>query len=209
MGSLGRYAIMTEMTFKVFPDAPTFSGLRLEYRSLSDLLTALYFINQNAHELDALDFEPQGGGWVIAGAAWPGFEATLPRRLARFVEALKIHTDLLDAVELGADETVWQALNKLSLAAQAAYLVKVVLSPKQIPPFDAMIPATRRRYSAGGSAAWVATDDIEHLNAVLKQQSLSGLCIRGDVESPLVGKTIDNALADRVKQVFDPQNKFV
>ena len=208
VGSLGHYALMTEMTFKVFPDAPTFSGLQLEYRSLSDLLTALYFINQNAHELDALDFEPQGRVWSLL-ARLAGFEETLPRRLARFVESLKIHTDLLDAVELGADETVWQALNKLSLAAQAAYLVKVVLSPKQISSFDAMIPAMRRRYSTGGSVAWVATDDIEQLGAVLKQQSLSGLCIRGAVTSPLLGRPIDNVLADRVKQVFDPQNKFV
>lgn len=208
VGSLGRYALMTEMTFKVFPDAPTFSGLRLEYRSLSDLLTAVYFINQNAHELDALDFEPQGGGWSLL-ARLAGFEETLPRRLARFVESLKAHTDLLNTVELGADETVWQALNKLPLAAPAAYLVKAALSPKQIPPFDAMIPAARRRYSVGGNVAWVATDDIDRLDAALKQQTLSGLCIRGAVTSPLLGRPIDNVLADRVKQVFDPQNKFV
>lgn len=206
VGSLGRYALMTEMTFKVFPDAPTFSGLRLEYRSLSDLLNALYFINQSIYELDSLDFEPQEDRWTLL-TRLAGFEATLPRRLARFVESLKAHTDLLNTVELGADETVWQVLNKLPLAA--AYLVKAALSPKQIPPFDAMIPAARRRYSVGGNVAWVATDDIDRLDAALKQQALSGLCIRGAVTSPLLGRPIDNVLADRVKQVFDPQNKFV
>ena len=208
VGSLGRYALMTEMTFKVFPDVPTFRGLELRYRSLSDLLNALYFINQSVYELDALDFEPQDGGWSML-ARLAGFEETLPQRLQRFVSAIKSHTNLLGAVDLGTDETVWKTLNELSLAAQAACLVKVALSPKQIPPLDAMLTTARRRYSAGGSAAWIATDDIERLDAVLKAQGLGGLCIRGNTASPLLGKPIDNVLAERVKQVLDPKNKFV
>jgi len=65
------------------------------------------------------------------------------------------------------------------------------------------------RYSAGGNVAWVAIDDIDRLDAVLRQYALSGLCIRGAVDSPLIGKTIENVLAARVKQVLDPENKFV
>ena len=208
VGSLGRYAIMTEMTFKVFPDVPTFRGLRLQYRSLQDLLSALYFINQSVYELDALDFEPQAGAWSLL-ARLAGFDATLPQRLERFVAGMKTNTALTDSVELGTDMAIWNALNALSLGVEVAYLVKVVLSPKQIPAFDAKIQDAWRRYSAGGNVAWVAIDDIDRLDAVLRQQALSGLCIRGAVDSPLIGKTIENVLAARVKQVLDPENKFV
>ena len=205
VGSLGQYAIMAEMTFKVFPDVPTFRGLRLQYRSLPDLLSALYFINQSVYELDALDFEPQPGQWSLL-VRLAGFEKTLPQRLDRFAASMKTNTALVDSVELGTDTAIWNVLNELT---KAAYLVKVVLSPKQIPPFDAMISEDQRRYSAGGNVAWVAADDIDRLDLVLRQHALSGLCIRGAVDSPLVGKTIDNVLAKRVKQVLDPQNKFV
>ena len=55
----------------------------------------------------------------------------------------------------------------------------------------------------------VAADDGGEDDAALRQHGLSGLCIRGAVDSPLVGKSIDHALAQRVKQALDPQNKFV
>ena len=208
VGSMGQYAMIIEMTFKVFPDAPTFRGLQLQYRSLPDLLSALYFINQSVYELDALDFEPQADQWSLL-ARLAGFEATLPQRLERFIASMKTGTALIDLVELGTDMTPWNPLKELSLGTRAACLVKVPLSPKQIPPFDAMIAATQRRYSAGGNVAWVAVDDIDRLDAALRQHGLSGLCIRGAVDSPLVGKAIDNVLAQRVKQALDPQNKFV
>ena len=38
VGSLGQYAIMTELTFKVFPDVPQFHSLRFSYQRLDDAL---------------------------------------------------------------------------------------------------------------------------------------------------------------------------
>ena len=58
VGSLGHYAIMTELTFKIFPDAPRFSSLSFSSGRLEDALAAIYFINQSVYELDALDLMP-------------------------------------------------------------------------------------------------------------------------------------------------------
>ena len=58
VGSLGQYAIMTELTFKVFPDVPGFRSLSLVYGSLDEALAGISFINQSIFELDALDLLP-------------------------------------------------------------------------------------------------------------------------------------------------------
>ena len=203
VGSLGRYAIMTALTFKVFPDAPRRRTLRFSYRSLADLLGALYYLNQNIFELDSLDFEPAADGWSLhAGLA--GFDETLPARARRLTEALRGGTDLLAADDAADAAQTGDPLSGLT----RMHLAKVVIAPKQIPRFDAAIANMQRRYSAGGNIALVAADDIQRLDQALRAQGLRGLVIRGDVESALIGSPLEDTLAARVKQVLDPQNKL-
>lgn len=204
VGSLGRYAIMTELTFKVFPDVPHFRSLRFDYQTLDEALNAIYFLNRSVYELDALDLAPADGGWSIL-ARLGGFAETLPRRVERFAAGMKHETTPVDTCQLNDDAALWDPLAGLN----GDVLIKVVLSPKQIPAFDALIGNMARRYGVGGNLAWVATDDYDGLDQALKQQELSGLCLRGVVDSAIFGRPIENVLAARVKQVLDPLNKLV
>ena len=204
VGSMGQFAIMTDLTFKVFPDLPDHRTLRLSYAALDDILAAVGFLNLNIFDLDALDFAPTDAGWSLL-LCLTGFKETLPQRIGMLLASLKEDTALLGAQELDDVTAVWRLLADLT----GDYLVKVVVSPKQIPAFDALITATKRRYSIGGNVAWVATDDIAGLDDVLLAQGLRGLCIRGEAKSPTLGKPLENTLAARVKQVLDPMNKLV
>ena len=204
VGSLGQYAIMTELTFKVFPDVPRFRSLALDYDCLEDALAAIYFINQNIFELDALDLLPLENRWRLL-TRLAGFDETLPQRVERFSAAMTRHTSLLHSVELNDSAALWDPLADL----RGAYLVKVALSPKQVPAFDRGIIKAQRRYGVGGNIAWVAANDIRPLGAALIACSLTGLCLRGAVESPVIGAPLENVLSARVKQVLDPQNKLV
>ncbi|MCY3834472.1 MAG: FAD-binding protein [Chloroflexi bacterium] len=204
VGSLGRYAIMTELTFKVFPDAPSFRSLRLDYGPLEEALRAVYFINQSAFELDALDLIPGARGWSLL-ARLAGYDETLPQRVERFSSAMARETAPLDIEELADSGSLWNPLADLA----GGCLVKVALSPKQIPAFEAALAGARRRYSVGGNVAWVATDEVDALDAALQKLALTGLCLRGAVKSAVIGEPIDNVLAQRVKQVLDPYNKFM
>jgi len=204
VGSLGQYAIMTELTFKVFPDAPVFQGLRLRYGSLDDALKAIFRCNRSSQELDVLDFAPSNRGWsLMAGLA--GFQDTLPQRAKQFVAMMREETALLDARKVEDDETLGDPLAGLT----GAFLVKVVISPRQIPRFDALVRELPRRYSAGGNTAWLATEDIGALKEILEAEQLPGLVLRGSVDCPLIGKQSENVLAARVKRVLDPHNKLV
>jgi len=204
VGSLGQYAIMTELTFKVFPDVPRFRSLGFDYEQLEDALTAIYFVNQNVYELDALDLVPLEDRWRLL-ARLASFDETLPQRVERFSAAMARETAPSHIEELTDSATLWDPLADL----RSEFLVKVLLSPKQIPAFDALVVHDRRRYGVGGNIAWLATGDISQLEAALKACGLTGLCLCGAVKSAVIGAPVENVLAARVKQVLDPQNKLV
>ncbi len=204
VGSLGRYAIMTELTFKVFPDVPHFRSLQFRYPTLAAALAAIYFINQSVYELDALDLLPAADGWLVL-ARLGGFAETLPARASRFSAGLSAATAPAAAREIADTTALWNPLAGVT----GDNLVKVVLAPKQIPALDALLADCPRRYGVGGNVAWVAPADLAGLAAALEQLGLTGLCLRGDCDSPIIGRPIENVLADRVKQVLDPENKLV
>ena len=204
VGSLGQYAIMTELTFKVFPDVPQFHSLSFRYEQLEAALAAIVYINGSAFELDALDLLPTSGVWSLM-ARLGGFAETLQQRAARFTESVQRETSPTAVAALDEDDGLWDPLAGLA----GATVVKVVLSPKQVADFDAAITATQRRYGVGGNVAWLATDDITNLEIALRTLGLSGLCLRGQVEKPIIGAPLEGELSARVKQVLDPQNKLV
>lgn len=204
VGSLGQYAIMTELTFKVFPDASCFRSLSYVYQHLEDVLAAIAFINQSVFELDALDFAPSADGWMLF-ARLGASSATLPQRVERFRETMKQKTAPQEASEVDEKPALWNPLAELD----GGTVVKVVLSPRQAPKFDKAITDLQRRYGVGGNVAWVATDDVARLDATLRQLGLRGLCLLGDVECALLGVPLERDLAARVKSVLDPLGKLV
>lgn len=212
VGSLGRYAIMTELTFKVFPDVPRFRSLRFSYARLEEALSAIYFINQSVFELDALDLAPpppnngrqKGQGWSLL-ARLGGHDDSLPGRVERFAKAMARETAPSGIDELTDCPAFWDPMADLD----GDFQVKVPLAPRQLPAFDALIGHCRRRYSLGGNIAWIATEDISRLDRALKACGLTGLCLRGLVESAVIGAPLEDVLSARVKQVLDPQNKLV
>ena len=195
---------MTELTFKVFPDVPRFHSLGFDFGKPEDALAAIYFINQNIFELDALDLVPHEDRWRLL-TRLAGFDETLPQRVERFAAAITRHTSLLHIAEQDASATLWDPLADLT----GAFLVKVALSPKQIPVFDYAITAAQRRYGVGGNVAWVATEDLSQLVDALQACSVTGLCLRGAVQSAIIGAPLENVLAARVKRVLDPHGKLV
>ena len=125
VGSLGQYAIMTELTFKVFPDVPRFRSLGFSYEQLEDALAAIYFVNQNVYELDALDLVPLGDRWRLL-ARLAGFDETLPQRLERFSAAMARETAPSHIEELADSATLWDPLAELEerISGQSPALAK-------------------------------------------------------------------------------------
>ena len=200
VGSLGKYAIMTELTFKVFPDVPQFRSLRFDYDTLAGALDATYAINSSAFELDALDMLP--GGAVLARLG--GFHETLPARVAAFKDFVTRETRPREAQEIEERRGLWDVLAGL----EGACLAKVALAPRQLLDLDAALGDAKRRYSLGGNIAWLAGDEAAWLGGLLARQGLRGLLLRGHAPSPLLGAPLETVLASRVKSTLDPLGKL-
>lgn len=207
VGSLGRYAIFTELTFKVFPEPPASQTLQLHFESLDATLSTLFFINRSVFELDALDIQPIDTDWVM----WiriAGQPETLPARSDRLLMELREHS--LFQQQDDVDEHHWTEVNDLSWVEDGQTVIKVLLSPKQIPALESALKGitSHRYYSVGGNIGWITTDDIQAVDEILSAHNLTGLAILGKSDKRILGKAIDNVLSDRIKQTLDSENKL-
>ena len=204
VGSLGRYAILTELTFKVFPDVPQFRSLRFRYATVAQALAASYEINRSRFELDALDILPSAAGAALL-TRLGGFSETLPTRVDRFRKFVTATTAPLHIEDIADELSLWDCLAGLD----GACLAKVTLAPRQLLALDAAIDGAKRRYTLAGNIGFVACEDAGWLADVLARQGLRGLLLRGRARSPLLGAPLEHVLAARVKATLDPLSKLV
>ena len=204
VGSLGQYMLMVDVTFKVFPDKQAFLTYQFDYAKVEEALNAIFYLNQQVFELDALDIKVNRDGCSLI-ARFAGTSDTLSAQVKRFSAALNQHTNVQTMTPL-EDAPYWREVNALH---HADNMFKVPIAPKQIPALDAKLSKVNRSYTAGGNIAWLESEDTEMLSSILNHLNLSGLQIIGKSGNPIPGKSIDNIFSQKVKAVLDPNNKFI
>ena len=205
VGSLGRLGILTEVTFKVFPEPPAYATLAIDCADLSAALGHITGLNRSKFDINGLDFGPKRDGWTV----WV--------RLGRFAAALDERMTALQQQVGGgeiltgdADATFWQQANAFDWLAADAALVKVPVTPGRVAGLEKDLPvAASRRYSVGGNLLWLGWDKpVAELDNLLASHELSGLILRGASDSPWLGKQPGGPFLARVKTALDPDGKF-
>ncbi len=186
-GSLGRLAILTELTFKVFPAPQSRLSATLAAGSLAAALDLACRLARSVHDLDALDFFPDGRLLIRLA----GDEGTLQPRLDR------LRREAASAAVEAVSGTEWDALQLLKW-------VKVPVTAGVIPALDADLAKAGldRRYSVAGNLAWIAPGPV--LGEILHRHALPGLALEGP--SPCLGPW--PAVPERLRAVFDAEGKF-
>lgn len=212
VGSLGRYGVLVELTFKVFPQPPAYTTLLAAYPTLADCLAALFALNTAPLELDALDMQSAEDGWQLV-LRLGGLPEALPGRVERLSAFLRRQSACRSVHPLAADPAAeaayWWNVNGCAWRQPGQTLVKIPLAPRQIAALDARIGSTAgRRYSAGGNVAWIGTPDSAQLSATLAALDLVGLQLTGTTDEPILGTRKGLALAQRIKQALDPTQRF-
>lgn len=202
VGSLGRFGVLLEVTFKVFPQPPSYATLKVKRPDMGSAVKTMQQLLLSSLEVDALDLIPPGDLWIRIGG--------LPESLGTRLDNLQRFCGEGDVIH--EDDQLWRDAAELAWVAAGSLAVKIPLTPKRIAPLEAAL-ATRgveRRYSVGGNVAWVAWHDSpEALDALLLQQGLSGLTVLGTPPpQPLLGKQPDPIFLQRVKQALDPDGRF-
>jgi glycolate oxidase FAD binding subunit len=203
-GSLGRFGLIVEATFKVFPRPAAHSTLLVETVNPESAVKIMSAAGSSRWELDALDFLPH--------------EKAVALRLAGPAEALPdLAKEILArwpgrVLDAGEAEAFWTRLREFEWAHADGSLVKVPLSPASL--VNSMkglseVTSARAHFSAGGNVAFVslAADQVAAFDRLLQVNHLSGLMLRGT--GPLwLGQLDRPKISADVKQALDPENRY-
>jgi glycolate oxidase FAD binding subunit len=205
VGSLGRFGVLAELTFKVFPRPARSLTLKLETDGAEASARMLTEAANTRWEPDALDLLPERKGLLLRLA---GPAAALEQISA---EVLKRWPGLqLSDAEA---ESIWSDLRELRWAYANGLLLKVALTPLALPLLDrelASFPGARFHVSGGGNVAFVSLSSVDaaaDLDARLRQLGLAGVALRGP--GPLwYGVKARPQIAQAVKEALDPDKRF-
>jgi glycolate oxidase FAD binding subunit len=205
VGSLGRYGVLAEITFKVFPTPASRLTLKLPMTGAEAAARVFTEAANSRWECDALDFLPDGKTVCLrlAGPA-PALEAVSKEIFARWPG---------QALSPSEADAAWAELRELRWVHACGSLVKVAITPTVLPALDAAarsLDGTRVHFSVGGNVAFVSLPQPELATALQECLCKLGLpavtlCGKGSL---WCGQRSTPAIAAAVKQALDPENRF-
>jgi glycolate oxidase FAD binding subunit len=206
VGSLGCFGILTELSFKVFPEPRKFLTLRLPSGNLETGIEKVCCVAGSPWEPDAMELNSAGDVFLRIGGAEPA----LPKRADRILLELGGLGELIANEDA---EKFWWNANSFRWASPDAILAKVPVTPNRILELDEFLSSfgAKRRYGVACNVAWVAWPPgsvVSELDLGLRKRGLAGLVFRGQVESAYLGKWTDGVITKAVKAAFDPEHTF-
>ncbi len=212
-GSCGRFGVLVELTFKVFPAPETWTTIRADFSGLEAGNTAMIRLAMAQEELQCLDLEPPGRVWLRIG----GLSAAVDARIDR-VRNLLQQTDPNVTIEVlsgNDDAQVWNDAREFRWVPENHSLIKVPISPAQVIKAERLLSESGvesvRRYSVGGNVLWLATPQSsgeEQLDRLCQQLGRPALALTGNWSDPQRGSPHGQAFARRLLSVFDPDSRF-
>ena len=209
VGSLGRYGIIAEVTFKVFPAPHATTTLRVQCDSHEQAVSRIIRSSRSRWEPYAADYDAQ--------------ERTLYLRLGGRADPIKtiaveIVSEWPEQTSLLSDEESenhWAGVRELRWAQDGAVASKVPLTPNAIPTLQKeidLLDGLNARYGAGGNVAVIAANDsamLVELSHLLKANDLIGMTFIGSASDPLwLGDRQTSAIEAKLKSALDPHQRF-
>jgi glycolate oxidase FAD binding subunit len=205
VGSMGRFGVLAELTFKVFPRPASAVTLRLNAATLEEAMKIISEAGSSRFEFEALDIAPDSTA-LLARLAAPAeaLEALTREVLGRWPGQILSEKEA---------ESHWHDLREFRWSGAGCPLIKVPLSPVVVPAvgrFVQSLEGAQLHVSAGGNVGFLALgagSQAARLDTRLRELALSGVALRGDV--PLwSGLRPRPAIAAAVKHALDPDHRF-
>jgi len=205
VGSLGRFGVLTEITFKVFPQARDQLTLRLPVSTAEEAVVRMTTLARSQWEPDALDYHPSEGG-VFCRLCGPaaGIEP-IAREITAGWNAERLDSEAADAF--------WCTLCEFAWSHPDGILMKIVHAPAQIPDLISWCADTGAagiHTSCGGNVSYVSLapgSSADFLCGRMKNANMRAVTLRG--EGPLwVGVSPTHEIGRAVKSALDPENRF-
>lgn len=206
VGTLGRFGMLVELTFKVFPKPPASVTLRVPAKDIDTAAKILIEASNTRWEPFALDLAP-GSTEVFIRLEGPAqaLEPLADEVLARWTSAKLSHDEA---------NSTWAQLREFTWSHPRGELIKVPLTPKQLPQLAKALTALdagiRFHASSGANVCFISLPSRElasGLETLVRKLALSGLTLSGS--GPLwYGERRQTAIGSAVKTALDPVNRF-
>ena len=205
VGSCGRFGVLAEMTFKVFPRPAGALTVKLKVANVEAAARIMIESANSRWQPDAIDLLPDGKA-ICLRLAGPiaGLDELAREILGRW-----------PGQKLSEDEAniIWSDLREFRWAHPDGLLLKVPTTPAMLPGLVHALTEfrdIRLHASVGGDLTFIsAPGDVDPgaLNASFTKLGVSGLTLRGN--GPLwLGVQPRQAISEAVKLALDPENRF-
>ena len=214
VGSLGRFGILTELTFKVFPSPGSRVTLLLEVDGPEAIIPILSKAGNSRWEVEALDVLPDRKSVALRLGGPPKSLDAIASEILKGWPGKKITEAESDGLWSNLNEFRWASPADSSHdVPEKSALIKVVLTPKNLVEFYrglAAIPGAQAHVSAGGNVAFVRLTEATQatmLDQQLIAQKLSAVTLRGN--APLwLGVRQNYKISAAVKTALDAERHF-
>ena len=191
VGSCGRFGVVTEVTFKVFPAPEARCSLAIECGDVPRAFATARQIERLGVDCEAIDFDERG----TLTATVAGRASSLEARIARLAN-----------IAGGTTATPPVTRTRRSDAESNHTCVKVA---GVMPRWEQLRPCVdTAEFMCAGSVAWLTTNNLEPLAAALEGAGLVGHVLRGAAAGTYVGRITTNEFEERVRRVLDPRGRF-
>lgn len=218
-GSMGSLGLITEVSFKVFPKPQGSSTLLAMLPDIHSIQMAFKALQASPAEISAADAWPTGTVLNIPGLGTGYVLAVMIEGSAASLEArINIVRELINAsnavmlTDGEEQQSFWNRLRDLMWIGDEQTILKFYLASNRVSELDALLAKleSRRAFSAAGNVAWAAfTSDPQQLNAALAANEITAAVWRSAMPAPdMLPAQSSVAMIKRVKQAFDPRNRF-
>jgi glycolate oxidase FAD binding subunit len=207
VGALGQFGVLTEATFKVFPQPETYTTLRVTYPGLDAALPDMTRLAMSPAEASCLELVAPATLLVRIG----GMSSASAQRVSRLRGLLSGTVEVLSAEE---DKLTWREAREFEWIPESHRLLKVPILPGQIATWEKLLATSAagpRRYGVGGHLLWLTwpnSEPWERLDEILHTTRRAAFVVLGPTNTAWRGSLAGGPFAERLISTFDPAGKF-
>jgi glycolate oxidase FAD binding subunit len=189
VGSWGRFGVLTEVTFKVFPAPEARRLIDVPCASVEQAWALARGLETRRADCEAIDFTDEGALTITVA----GRESAIAARAERLLATLPPHAHLATRRPPPISVTLHDLVKVPGAAGHWSRLREYVSAAS---------------FTCAGAVAFLTTPDIQPLAAALRAAGLAGQVVRGPHAGARVGGHPHNEFEERVARVLDPGGRF-
>ena len=205
VGSMGRFGIMTELTFKVFPRPSESISLKIMCPDHETAVKRLGEISLSRWEADTLDYDPAEKVICLR------FDGPEQQAISEICEEVR---GCWSGEVMPADDIEWSIQREVSWA-EGMFLAKVPIALSRVSFLADWVDdcggMVGCRVSSGGNVAWLSFGEkgLVAVEEFLREKAMTGLILRGArPDGPWLGQRKVDTVSGLVKEALDPDGRF-